>query len=255
MRIHPRKTMSCGTCVATITLLLAHPVATTAALASQTVGARPDVALTLPMRRAPDPPPGPPPSLPPAAERLAPLTLHTTVLRRSAAGREEKTEQTISRTVDRVHVSADGREWLFERNVRDARRVSGFLIDHARRTIIRYEDSDLRMSLGLRGWADVALLGFDASSLDGYTRSGRFRTIGEMRFAQYSANRQDQTGQLWWSDEQLLPATFDVAGPNGSTHFSIQAIRAGIEAELLQPPQLRFPSYRAIDLAEWREHR
>ena len=47
------------------------------------------------------------------------------------------------------------------RNSVDPRRVSGMLIDHASRSIVVHEESDLRSRLGIDGWAEALLLGLD----------------------------------------------------------------------------------------------
>ena len=122
--------------------------------------------LAIPTRRTPDAPPGPPPNLPEGAEGIAPLTIQAIVRRHTTSGASETLRQTISRTADRIHLAADnGREWLFERNPRDPRRVSAALIEHASQAIVRYEESDLRMTLGIRGWADVLALGVESELL------------------------------------------------------------------------------------------
>jgi len=122
--------------------------------------------LALPTRRTPDAPPGPPPNLPEGAEGIAPLTIQAIVRRHTTSGASETLRQTISRTADRIHVAADnGREWLFERNPRDPRRVSAALVEHASQAIVRYEESDLRMTLGIRGWSDVLALGGESDLL------------------------------------------------------------------------------------------
>lgn len=74
---------------------------------------------------------------------------------------------TIVRTPERILVAHREREWLFERNTLDPRRVSATLVDHASRVVIVYEESDVRNLLRLNGWADVlaatSYTGLDAS--------------------------------------------------------------------------------------------
>ena len=212
-------------------------------------------ALVLPTRRVPDAPPAAPPALPAAAERVTPLTLEMAVRWKPLAGRAQTLQQTVSRTADRVHVAAGhGREWLFERNVRDPRRVSGFLIDHASRAIVAHEESDLRMMMGIRGWADVVMLGFDRDTLGDFTRTAQTRIIGGLRFARYAPDRRDAgTGDLWWSEEYVLPCEFTTGDSNGLTRFSITRIRAGVDPSLLRPPESRFPKYRVFNIADWLE--
>lgn len=62
---------------------------------------------------------------------------------------------TVVRTATRVLIRADAREWLFERNPVDVRRVSATIAEHNYKTIVSYEESDVRNLLGINGWADV----------------------------------------------------------------------------------------------------
>jgi hypothetical protein len=118
--------------------------------------------LTEPKRRAPDTPPAPPPSLPADAHTITPTTFDIVVRRGPATTDRRAARHTISRTADRIHVRGhDGREWLFERNPIDPRRVSATLVEHAAKVLVLYEETDLRMMLGIRGWADVLALGVD----------------------------------------------------------------------------------------------
>ncbi len=118
--------------------------------------------LTEPKRRAPDAPPAAPPSLPADAHSIAPTTFDIVVRPGPATKDRLAVRQTVSRTADRIHVMGrDGREWLFERNPIDPRRVSGTLVEHRAKVLVLYEETDLRMVLGIRGWADVLALGVD----------------------------------------------------------------------------------------------
>lgn len=206
----------------------------------------------MPLRRAAAARPSDPPALPSEADSITPLTLQVTV-RRTGDGRTSAIELTISRTADRVHVRAGDREWLFERNLRDRRRVSGFLIAHEERTIVEYEETDLRIALGVRGWADVLMLGFDPSVLKDSVRSGRFRIVDRVRFDEFSS----RTGPVavWWSERELLSHRFELPAGKSSTLVVIAAIRHHVDATVFELPAQRFPSYRVIRLAEWQEHR
>ena len=111
--------------------------------------------ISLPARRAPEAPLSVLPALPAGADQIAPMTLELVVKTR---------RQTITRTADRIHVRGQGNEWLFVRNVRDSRRVSGTLVDHAARAIVFHDESDLRSMLGMNGWADALNLGFEPTA-------------------------------------------------------------------------------------------
>jgi hypothetical protein len=204
--------------------------------------------LAVPVRRAPDAAPAAPPALPPGAERVAPLTIDTIVRRQPASGRADALRQTISRTADRIHIAAGtDREWLFERNLRDPRRVSASLIDHASQAIVLYEESDLRMVLvaGRMSWRLVSMRRCSLA-----TRAREARTIGGIRFARYSTDGKGaSTEEVWWSDEHLLPSRFTITDGGGSTRFSIDRVRAGADAAFLGPAHTRFPACRIFDLA------
>ena len=71
--------------------------------------------------------------MPEGAETLPPIRFTVTTTWSGPQGRRT-TSQRVTRTVDRMHLLMEGtdKEWLFERNPVDRRRVSGYLIDHAR---------------------------------------------------------------------------------------------------------------------------
>jgi hypothetical protein len=225
--------------------------ASSALHAQQSEGAMP---LLIPKRRLPAPPLAAPPALPAAAEDVTPLTLETRV-RRRVGTRAESVRQTISRTTERIHVAgSDGREWLFERNTRDSRRVFGTLIDHAARALVLYDESDLRNMLGIRGWAQVLSLGLDHELLDGLQRTTSSRTIDSVRLIRHATDRKSvELREVWWSESDFLPGGFTSMYGAASLRFSVERIRAGVDAALLRSAAERFPTYRAVDLADWLE--
>jgi hypothetical protein len=188
---------------------------------------------------------------------VKPLTLSAVIHAAPATGPAHTLRQTITRTADRIHVAADDRrEWLFERNAIDSRRVSAALVEHASRVIVLYEESDLRNRLGIRGWADVLSLGFDPRILKGLTATEEVRSHSGIRFLRYAAGGMNaSTQEVWWSDEQALPSAFVTRDDAGVTRFSIERIRGGVDAPLLQHPAFRFRAYRVVDLADWLERR
>lgn len=240
--------------------LLAAPVAAPGELPA--VVAKPGVdgssavpfGLVQPTRRAPDAPPGAPPALPPGADRISPLTLDVVVRRQPAGAPAQVVRRTISRTADRVHLTAqDGPEWLFERNARDPRRVSGFRVDHAAGVIVVYDESDLRNAQGIRGWADILMLGLDRELLGSLHTTRKTRKVGEIRFRRYVAARVDGPREVWWNDDQVLPGGFVSVAASGSLRLSVERVRTGTHAAVLQRPTSRFPEYRAVDYADWLE--
>jgi hypothetical protein len=213
--------------------------------------------LTVPKRRVADAPPAGPPPLPPAAESVRPTTIDIVVSRGTHTGRLAALHQTMSRTPDRIHLTDKGknqREWLFERNPVDRRRVSATLIDHALKAIVLYDETDLRIALGIRGWADVLALGFDSELLSQYKRTGEVQAIAGICFARYSpVNKRNLLEDVWWSDEQALPSRFAIADSTSRARFRVNRIRAGVDHNLLRPAHGRFPAYRVYDLADWLE--
>jgi len=237
-------------------LAAALPVAPAGAdLAAQDAGAA--AGIVLPARRPAGDHRAGPPELPDRAADVRPLTLEVRIVRSPRDGRERAAHQVISRTADRVHLRfEDGDEWLFARNPVDPRRVSGLRIEHARRTIVEHEESDLRNRLGVRGWADVLLLGLDVESLAGLEPTGRTRTIRGIRFVERLSQRADASVRhVWWAPEQALPHSFVVSDPAGTSRVKVERLRAGVDSALLRAPSLRFPSYRVVDLAEYLEGR
>jgi hypothetical protein len=186
---------------------------------------------------------------------VTPVTVEALIRRQPLAGEARTMRQTIHRTADRIHVaSSAGREWLFERNVRDPRRVFGWAVDHASRVIVVYDESDLRAALGLRGWANVLTMGFDPESLSDLKASGRTRSLEGIAFAHHAAAREDaEIREVWWSDDEIFPCEFVTADAAGSTRFTVESVRVGVDAALLQPPPTRFPAYRVFELADWLE--
>ena len=216
-------------------------------------GARPG--LVLPARRAPDAAPAEPPALPTAAARIPPLTIAMSIVRPSASG--SAIAQTVSRTPDRIHVSAvNGREWLFEQDGGDPRRAAGFMIDHASRTIVLYAESDLRMLAGLRGWLDVLLLGFDLEALGRCTLTRDRQTIGAARFTRCAPTEAvTPSPDVWWSEDHLLAREIVSVDRTVPTRSRIVGVRSGVDRSLLEPASARFPAYRGVPAADWLEHR
>ena len=200
--------------------------------------------------------PLPPPDLPFGANRIRALTIDITI-QREAGGAIHTQTQTVSRTADHVHFSAaNGREWLFQQNSRDPRRVQAYLIDHRSRTTVMHAESDLRMLMGIRGWCDILLLGLDVETLRHYTPSIESHSVAGLMFTRYDATPNTGfPGALWWSRDHLLAREFVTLDANGSTTSSITAVRPGVDGSLLRAPELRFPTYRLVNVADWLEHR
>jgi len=213
------------------------------------------VSITLPTRRAPDAPPPPPPALPAAADQVVPLTLDVVTSRLDADGAERTSRQRIVRTRDRIHMLIAGREWLFERNPVDPRRVFGYMVDSKTTSIVAHEESDLRNRMGISGWASLLMLGFGEEQLSLLRRTDESRDIGGIRFVRYVAPA-DRASRLdvWWSDEHALASGFLTSDGDAATRIDIAQVDRAIDTELLRRPSERFPTYAAKDLADWLEH-
>lgn len=213
-----------------------------------------EFAFSRPIRRPHDARPVLPPELPPAADFVKPLTFDVVVRRQGQKGPAHTVRQTVSRARDRIHMALGDREWLFQRNPVDPRRVSGQIIDHAKRAIVLHEESDLRNMLGLNGWADVLLLGLDMKALNRLQPTTQTRLLAGIRFVKHAAPVPDAAmPDVWWSPEQALPSAFTLDA--GAAHVSIERLRPGVDSNLLRAPSDRFPAHRVFDLAEWLEGR
>jgi hypothetical protein len=58
----------------------------------------------------------------------------------------------------RAVVTTKNREWLFQRNSVDSRRVSATITEHPEKAVVEYAESDVRNLLGINGWAEVLKL-------------------------------------------------------------------------------------------------
>jgi hypothetical protein len=226
-----------------------------AVAAAQTGKANDGWVFAIPKRRAADAAPVTPPPVLVGAESLRPTTIDI-VVRRDTGRRDGRTlRQTVSRTSDRIHIAGnDRREWLFERNPIDPRRVSAALVDHAAKAIVRYEESDLRMVMGIRGWSDAVTLGFDSQLLSVYKRTEDVHVIDGVRFVRYAAaGKHAPVDEVWWSKDHILPSRFAIADGGGVTRFSVGRVRPEADTTLLRPADARFPTYRVYSLADWLE--
>lgn len=208
--------------------------------------------IATPTRRVPDAVPPAAPALPAVADTIAPVTLVIGLRQDRPAGLPKR--QTVMRTVDRIHVKADAhREWLFERNPIDPRRVTAALIDHDSQTIVLHDETDLRMTRQIRGWADALMLGFDEQHLGRYAATVESRTVGVLQFVRYEESGERAVGHVWWNHEQAIASDFAITDAVGRTHVSVESAVAGVDQTLLLPAPHRFPTYRVLDLADWLE--
>lgn len=199
----------------------------------------------LPARRPLATRPSPPPELPAGADHVPGLTLD--IVMTSGMGPTRATRrQTVTRTVDRVHVAtAAGTEWWFERNPVDPRRVSGFFVEHRTKTMVSHSDADLRQMLGILGWTHVLTLGCGtpptapavavSTKVDGVTFSSAPGGIAS------------------WNRELLLPGECVLGVGGEAERLRVDRVARTVDSAALVPPPARFPGYREVDLAEWLE--
>jgi len=227
----------------------------TSVLEAQTTRAQDgDVVFVRPTRRAPEARPAPPPELPSRADEVEPLTFEVVIRRASRTGAGVPERQRVSRTRDRIHLATARTEWLFERNPVDPRRVSALLVHHPSRSIVVHEESDLRNTVGINGWAAVLMLGVDVTDFGTLTPTTESRTHGGLQFRKHSAASEGPgLSEVWWNPNHLLPLTLVIRDAAGVTNVTVQDLKRGVDAAALRSPSTRFPEYKQVDLAEWLE--
>jgi hypothetical protein len=199
------------------------------------------------------------PPLPAPAPRLAPATLElvTEQLLNGARVGPVVTE-IVTRARSQVHVRAgEQREWLFTQNPLDPTRVSGALLDHRGKTIVEYEETDLRSSLRIRGWLDVLTFRIDATAMASLRPTGRRRSGSGTTFDQLIQEKpQDGIVEAWWDAETLIPGEVTVRRGAAVTRTRLRSLRWSIDEAVLVAPSQRFPAYRVQGLDEdWRTGR
>jgi len=199
------------------------------------------------------------PEVPNEANDIVPVTFR---LRSTLAvpGRPRRvTTQLVTRSASRVRLVLDGgrREWLFERNPVDARRVSGWLIDHYSREILVHQETDLRSEQQVRGWADVLMMRFDPVQLRTLRPTGEAKQVDGLVFNRHVASDRTARGvvDVWWSEAGLLPLLMTVRGSLGTTTSTIEAMDRRVDLACLADPRTRFPGYEVIDVVDARDRR
>jgi hypothetical protein len=183
-----------------------------------------------------------PPTLPHGAEALAPIRFTVTTTWSGARGKRT-TSQYVTRTADRVHLVMGGgrKEWLFERNPLDRRRVSGYLIDHDARQILAYQESDLRNEQQLRGWADALMIRFDPALLPRLRRLNEHEMMGGATFRRHVAQDRSSDGvlEVWWSDALLLPLRLQVRQQGTLITAVVDRLETAVSLTVLADPRTR----------------
>ncbi len=199
-----------------------------------------------------------PPPVPPGAEALTPIRFTVTTTWAGVGGKRT-TSQRVTRTADRVHLALQGtrKEWLFERNPLDRRRVSGYLIDHASREILTYQESDLRNEQQLRGWADALMMRFDLAVLPRLRRTNQHEVALGATSTRYVAQELSGDGviEVWWSDTLLLPLRLKVRQQGALVSAVVDHLEPAVSLTLLADPRMRLATYDTLDVADSRERR
>jgi hypothetical protein len=193
-----------------------------------------------------------PPAMPAALAAPPELTVELVTTSTAHSQRVER-RQDVARTADRIHVRVvdAGVEWLFVRNPVDPRRVSARRVDHARRVIVEYDESELQLNGIARGWADVAGLGVEHDALQELMRSGRTRNHFGFEFVEWRSKPGVPAREIWWSDEAALP--LHISGLPSDSTVVIVSVRRDVERTRLLEPLERFHDYSVMDVADYRE--
>jgi hypothetical protein len=213
----------------------------------------------LPSRNSLAPPAIPdPPSLPAGAETLPPMRFTATTTWSGPQGRRTTSLQ-VTRTVDRMHLLLQGtdKEWLFERNPVDRRRVSGYLIDHGARQILMHQESDLRNDQQLRGWADALMMRFDPAALPRLRRTDQHDSAFGAAFTRHVAGdiKADGVVEVWWSDALLLPLRLHVRQRDVLVTSVLSQLETPAALTMLADPRGRLTAYEVLEVADSHERR
>jgi hypothetical protein len=215
-----------------------------------------------------------PPRLPPGADAVPPLRFRvTTAWQRNGAAATRATQQ-VTRTAQRIRVVLDGtrHEWHFERNPLDPRRLSAYLVDHGARQLLAHEESELRSTHQLRGWADALSMRVDGAGLARLRRTGERRTVNGVGFLRHGRRDgapdalvadnlvadnlvADNLVEVWWSDQLLLPLSMTVRRKDATIVSEIDGLEFLPATTVLEDPRRLFPSYAVLDVADVHEHR
>jgi hypothetical protein len=221
-----------------------------------------NAAIAEPSRRSPAPPERSVPALPPGATSIRPATLEFVSAAVEGAGRPAmRVRQTFVRISNRVLLrtggAADSGEWLFTQNPVAPDRVSGAFVDHRARTVIEFEDTDLLITRGLRGWADVLTFGTGVDDVARMRPTGRRKTIAGLEFDQYVATTAgDGLAEVWWHASELIPGEAETRRGHHRTRTTLISISWQADENALRPMQQRYPDYAVRGTEEdWRGHK
>jgi hypothetical protein len=128
-------------------------------------------------------------------------------------------------------------------------------VEHRRRAVVEYEESELR-TLGIaRGWLDVVSLGMGADALHGLTDTGETRAAFGMEFREWAEPGAPTAARdlVLWNSTESLPLRTRTHTPTGAVEQQLIELRFDVDPIQLRDPHERFPEYRAMDVADYRE--
>jgi hypothetical protein len=128
-------------------------------------------------------------------------------------------------------------------------------VDHGRRQVVEYSESELRLGGQGRGWADVASLGVEPAELAKLAATGRQRALGGFVFRERRAPATDdgRVRELWWSEDAALPLRIATREAHVTRAVEVRSLRLGVDAAVVEDPRRRFPDYTVIDAVDVRE--
>lgn len=197
------------------------------------------------------------PEIPAAYRELPPVKLGLRIRLKTADG-VKTMERTLVRTTDTIYMRYEhqGQEWLFQQNPIDPRRLSGKLVDHRKRSILQYYQSELHEFGIVSSWRDVFLLGVDPDLLALLEPTGGSETLAGVQFRHF-VNKTDGASQpsteIWWSDSAALPLRIIQRKDNEEWIQEIASIEWTRDEALLAEPHSRFPQYAEMDYVDWQE--
>jgi hypothetical protein len=211
----------------------------------------------LPTRTSAPPSVIPEPPLLPRVDDTVVVTVNPIGVTAPAPRGRHRTSQRVTRAADRINLVMEGtrKEWLFEQNPVDRRRVSGYLVDHEARQILAYQESDLRNEQQLRGWADALMMRFDPSVLLRLKRTDQREMAFGVTFTRYLAREPSRDGvqDVWWSDAMLLPLRLKTAHAGVVVTSTIDSVDRAVALAVLADPRVRFPTYESLDVIDARD--
>lgn len=198
--------------------------------------------------------PTPPPELRSEIQSPPPITAHLEI----RDTRDRLVQKRLAlRTADRVYVRVGdgGPEWLFVQNPVDRRRASAVLMEHDRRTLVEYDESELRIVGLARGWAEIVSLGAQVEPRQDLQPTGDERELDGYRFKELRPlpGAKGPLLELWWNESLAVPLLLKTRNSSGVHLTRIVKVEPTVDRDLLADPGIRFPSYAVMDAADYRE--